>query len=129
MISHKRNTCCVYGVETGAYMYVCACNVKASPLPRTQIYGAEIWQTDREWEEVEGGGDQSKESGTRAQEGGDAQKICGRVQGEYARERDNSGEMDDLIKTGRIDIFQDTRVKEYFSKRQGGVVVIQEFCL
>lgn len=125
MISHKRNTlcdhtCCVYGVGTGACMYACACNVKASPPLRTQIYGAEIWQTDREQEEVEGGGDRSKESGTRVREGGEAQKICGRVQGKYAREGDNSGEMDDLIKTGRIDIFQDRRVKEYFSKRQGG---------
>lgn len=39
-----------------------------------------------------------QESGTRVREGGDADKICGRVQGEYAQERDHSDEMEDLIK-------------------------------
>lgn len=77
-------------------MYACTCNVKASPPPCTQIYGAEVWRRNSEQGE---GGDWSEESGTRVREGGEAKKICGGVQGAYARERDNSGKMDDLIKT------------------------------
>lgn len=88
------HTCCVCVVGTGACMYMCTCNVKASPPPSTQIYGAEVWRRNSEQGE---GGDWSEESGTR--EGGEAKKICGGVQGAYKRERDDSGKMDDLIKT------------------------------
>lgn len=77
-------------------MYTCTCNVKASPPACTQIYGAEVWRKNSEQGE---GGDWSEESGTRVREGGEAKKICGGVQGAYAQERDNSGKMNDLIKT------------------------------
>lgn len=60
------------------------------------------------------------------QEGGDADKICGRVQGEYAQERDNSDEMGDWIKRGRTDMFQDISMKGWGAV--GGWGGIQEFC-
>lgn len=70
MISHTRDTlcgrtCCVCVVGTGARVYTCTCNVKASPPPCTQIYGAEVWRRNSEQGE---GGDWSEESGTRVRE-------------------------------------------------------------
>lgn len=91
-------------------MYRRACNVKAIPPLRTQIYDAKAGQMDREREEVEGGGDRSRNQGHEC-ERGERDKIRGRVQVEYAQERDHSDEMGDLIKIGRIDIFQDRSMK------------------
>lgn len=138
MISHMRislrGPCCVCIVGTGRCMYMCAFDVKASPPPCSQIYGAESGQADRE--KGRGGGRRrpEQETGTWAQEGGDAGKICG-VQWEYVQEMDNSGEMGDLIKYQENWHNPGRRNERIFVKKiteategKGGGGVIQEFC-